>query len=212
MTISLHTWTRDDCDADTVLKAAAASLDRDGEAVALLYTPRCCVFARLPAEGELLGPPEHLCGKGPFRTAAVDAAYEIRIFTAAWEFRWLRQGTSGQAAVLWDIPSAETPRSGSLRDWTYCTLQEMTGIVPQQYLLWGKPDADRSKKGWTALTAARIGTLWVPLQEPPPDNKRVALKAREYLARRAHGNVVVADQRLLELAVVDPEVQAGDCL
>lgn len=188
------------CSLDTVLAGAAKALTGDGEALALVYSPRCCAFCRMRSDGELTGPPKHATANGSYHRDVLAEAYEIRLFTPDWELRWLRQGTVGQAALLWEADTAKGPAPVAL-DWPVDPAPiELQDGPEQRYLLWGQADVTLSRDGWTALTNARIGTLWAPLHpDMDVDKGRVMLRAREYLVRKDHGNVAVIDQRLLGL-------------
>ena len=65
------------------------------------------------------------------------------------------------------------------------------------YLVWGEGNAGTAATapgGWTRLTAARIGALWVPCEAGA--KRRVELTAREYFERQAFGNVAFVRERL----------------
>jgi CRISPR-associated protein (TIGR03984 family) len=73
---------------------------------------------------------------------------------------------------------------------------------PLTYLLWGEGVGPNHGLGarWGRLAAARIGILDVPV-EGIGTLWRVKLHALEYLAEYAHGNVAVAEERLMKLEV-----------
>jgi CRISPR-associated protein (TIGR03984 family) len=77
----------------------------------------------------------------------------------------------------------------------------------QQYLLWGRGMTEaRGAPGWSVLTEARTGPLYVPVSGLK-ENERAALHVREYLTvERCHGNTLVAEERLVEIR----EVADGD--
>lgn len=208
----LYTRTWADCPLGPLLEAAAASLSTDNVAQALIYSPRFCAFGKLTL-GKLEGPPELPQANGPFHDTVLAEAYELRLFTAAWEARWLRHGQTGQAALLWD---EETGRDPTPPPWPLALAGTdgaipFVGTLPQQYLLWGKRDDAKRKDGWTALTAARIGILWAPIPPGPADSQYVVLKACEYLVReKNHGNVVVCEQRLTGLAPYMPGTESEE--
>ena len=74
--------------------------------------------------------------------------------------------------------------------------------LDRHYLLWGKTSEYHSGgTGWMTLGNPRTGPIHIPLQATGlPAGSRLQLRAREYLARFAHGNVCVFDQRLLTFA------------
>jgi CRISPR-associated protein (TIGR03984 family) len=68
------------------------------------------------------------------------------------------------------------------------------------YLVWGEGNAGSAATapgGWTRLTAARIGALWVPCEAGA--KRRVEITAREYFERQAFGNVAFVRERLTGL-------------
>jgi CRISPR-associated protein (TIGR03984 family) len=79
---------------------------------------------------------------------------------------------------------------------------EVVETVEQTYLLWGEGLSGSPATGWSYLAAARVGRLAVPVAQLA-QRQRVQLKAREYLVTAdEHGNVAVADERLLGLEVI----------
>jgi len=198
MADSLRILARDTISLEDAIERAASLAKRcSGEApenvAALIYAPAFCRFAWL-GSGQLEGPPDlqDLHGR------AMREAYEFRVFCKDWELRWLRSGQSGCASLLSDEDIAadgfapvEEPYGPAARS--------AGSPLPQTYLLWG--EIDGGDGNWTRLTTARIGTLWAPLSRPTDAKiKRVCVHAREYLAGAAHGNVVVAHERLTHLA------------
>lgn len=168
---------------------AARSMFEGQQAIALLYSPRSCIFARL--EGEHLRD-----SKG--RQVNLEEVYEARIFNRDTELRWLNQSSGKGRAVL--LTQAELPsefQASLPEDVSFVALNTLN----QTYLLWGEGTTIKSADGWSALTTARIGRLEVPL-DGVRANERVLLHALEYLAEvDADGNVAVVEERLLYLEV-----------
>ena len=160
-------------------------------AVALLYTPEKCLFARLVGV-ELLGPDN--------QPIPLNSVYEARVFSPQAELRWLN-GPDGKhrAAIL---SESEIPIDDGRRLESIVTVDDIED--DNQYLLWGKSTGPApGRPGWSLLNTPRIGDLMIPLADVKP-GRRVILKAREYLAaEEEHGNVSVVEERLMKLEVVN---------
>jgi len=171
---------------------AAAALRGDGAPVAILYTPRQCRLAVLTPEGELRGP----AGLMP----DLSEAFEARVFSGQGELRWLHQADGRGRAVLLSEQDISRYLAEPVPDLTTVAIKD------HEYLLWGKGTGASPAAGWSRLSAARIGTLDVPVPDVK-DGESVCLRAREYLALAAtegeedHGNVAVLEERLLGMGV-----------
>ncbi|SDR23484.1 type III-D CRISPR-associated protein Csx19 [Thermostaphylospora chromogena] len=131
-------------------------------------------------------------------TGPVDlsAVYEARVFTQDIELRWTEPG---HAVVLAEREDA-LPRSFGERIDTLTA--ETTRDVP--YLVWGK--ATPLTPGWIILHSNRIGSLTIPMADPPPRGSRIRLLAREYIvADEIHGNAYVAEERLIDFESYSPK-------
>lgn len=198
----LHTWTARGVALEDLL-AAAGNVPAIGVA-ALIYAPRFCVFGRMTGGGRLEGPPGFKLGQHSSFTDAVRAqAYEIKLFCADWELRWLRDGMTGAAAMLAKgdrAPDILRQRLDSGETGT----RPLHARLSQHYVLWGEKETT-DPAGWTALTSNRIGRLWVPFVGPDTDRRRLWLTAVEYLETGPHGNVAVVDQRLTGFDAYPPK-------
>lgn len=206
MTRALNSRAAADRPLGAVLEAAAAALTApDDKAVTLIYTPQRCTFGLIRSGDGLSGPPASPLGDGAaFSVAAIACAYEVRVFHPLWEIRWLRQGATGRAALLWDEESEDTsdgPATTAFDDLPLRPAIVLRRTLCQRYVLWGMPAADPSgTEGWVKLTSDRVGTMWAPLPPPQDDKARAVLHVREYLATLDHGNVAVIEERLSHLA------------
>ena len=203
----LHTWTARGVTLEDLLAAADDVPATDVATVALIYAPRFCVFGRMTGGGSLEGPPGFKLGQHPSFTDAVRAqAYEIKLFCAHWELRWLRDGMTGAAAMLADDAHTASALQQRLGDGETGT-RSLEDPLDRRYLLWGKVEKNPTitRDSWTALTSNRIGRLWVPLDRPDEDLPRIRLKAVEYLETGPHGNVAVVDQRLTGFEAYAPK-------
>jgi CRISPR-associated protein (TIGR03984 family) len=199
MTGRLYIRAKDHVALDAAAESLAKAQPR-GDAVALVYAPQFCAFARLTSRRRLQGPPDAKF-RGPdgpdrFHDRVLAEAYEVRLFCKDWELRWLRDGASGRAALLAgesglapdvfgdsvlepEEPDRELPAKNA---------DARNGALNNCYLLWGErgePSEDEKRLiegDWTKLTSARIGALWVPFRIEPPA-RRIQLTTREYWRR-----------------------------
>ncbi len=157
------------------------------EAVALLYSPNACQFAKLQANGYLVD------SEGTF--IDLNAVFEARVFNHTCELRWLNNSNGQGEAVL----ISENPITSYLE--TDIEPLKPLSTHEQQYLLWGKSTDHATTDGWSILAAARIGKLPVPIREVATE-QRAYLQACEYLAVvDDYGNVAVVEERLIGLEV-----------
>lgn len=171
MTVTLRSFARDRC---TLLEAVASW--PGGEAIGLAYTPRWCGFV-VQTAGVLT----------PRRTWG--DAFELRLFDAERELRWLQTGGGrGRAVLLGETVTAP--------EWTALSPVEAIATSLRHYLVWGTATEGPAPEGWSRLWDGRIGALPVPLPGVAA-GACVRLRATEYLARvDAHGNVRVVEERL----------------
>ncbi len=175
--------------AGPALAAFAARVS--GAAIGFSYRPVDARWFRLDADGTPRGPngePVDLTGVS-----------ELRAFTDAYELRWHHSSAGNGTAILVSDAEAAPAATGP---WLHSE-------QPYERLLWGtasEPPVD----GWLSLHTARIGTLLVPIDGPVPLPGRAWLRAVEYEAEDAHGNVAVVDERLVGLVVREREVDSTD--
>ncbi|ELS31692.1 MULTISPECIES: type III-D CRISPR-associated protein Csx19 [Pseudanabaena] len=163
---------------------AACQAHFNNSAIALLYSPTACQFAKL--EGGSL---RDFVGK-EIETAPI---FEARIFNETSELRWLNLSSGIGSAVL----ISQDNISAIFKD--ECNLKYFESL-PQQYVLWGEGMASspKSSEGWSRLGAARIGAMDVPIADITTNEQRVILKVIEYLREvDDHGNVAVVEERLV---------------
>jgi len=153
-------------------------------AIALLYSPSKCQFAKLQQNATLTDAQEQVID--------LQFVFEARVFNEQCELRWLnRTDGKGQAVIISD------------KKLTSCLDQDLKDLeaiatLDQTYLLWGKKTDTQIGNGWTRLATARIGSLDVPIAQV--SSQRVQLKAVEYLAEVGdYGNVAVVEERLVKL-------------
>ncbi len=165
--------------------AIAACQDHfNNSAIALLYSPTACQFAKL-AGGSL----QDATG-GDIKT---DQIFEARIFNETSELRWLNISSGKGYAVL----ISQDDISGLFKN--ECNLKYFE-CLPQQYVLWGEEMSNPSKEpnGWSRLGAARIGAMDVPIADITTSGQQAILKVIEYLQEvDDHGNVAVVEERLV---------------
>ena len=150
-----------------------------GSAYGLVMTPQKCGLCAWHGD----------CFEGNME---LSEAFEIRVFCCKWEMRWVRDGREGVATLIGedDLPCV----------WDRPTEIPLAGVLERRYLLWGSV-SERSEN-WTKLNNGRTAPISVPIPVAKSDS-RIQLVAHEYLARFAHGNVCMFDQRLVKLVEVD---------
>ena len=164
---------------DAIAACQAHFLD---SAIALLYSPTDCQFAKLAGGGL-----QNAIGED-IKTGQI---FEARIFNETSELRWLNLSSGKGYAVL----ISQDDISEILKD--ECNLEYFESL-PQQYVLWGEGMSHSTPKGWSRLGAARIGAMDVPIADITTSEQRVILKVIEYLREvDDHGNVAVVEERLV---------------
>ncbi|MTF37967.1 type III-D CRISPR-associated protein Csx19 [Cyanobacterium aponinum] len=161
-------------------------------AIALLYSPNSCQVLKLEKDGNLSN------SKGEIINTNYQDNYifEARIFNPNYELRWLNEDEGKGTAVII-----------SENDFDNCLAKKLDSIevidtIRQQYLLWGEKAKTKLNEGWQRLSAARIGSLDIPLSQSLSQEKRVYLNTREYLKIMDNfGNVRVIEERLINLEV-----------
>lgn len=152
---------------------------------ALLCTPTAYLIAMV--DGGTLVPAPGTCAEDRVPLGDV---FDARVFDGDVEFRWVKtDGDLGSAVLLSEDP-ARLPLGFGEPAESVDAYDHQDG----RYLLWGWSLGPR-QDGWTTLTTARIGRLQVPAAIPA--RGRAHLSIREYAVRDDHGNVRIAEERLL---------------
>lgn len=195
MTRQLHIYTRPCGLAEAVAAHAAAAPTREGEVtVAMAQAADAFAFA-VVRDGALC-----LDAGGIADPAGI---FDLRAFNARAELRWLSEAGArgGSAAIV-------APEALSLPQGWADAPEDLLPDDPdlkRHYVLWGRGAPDGNEPaGWSRLTEARVGALWVPLAGVPKDGM-VRLAAIEHLAEEpGHGNVYVLEERLVGLEAYGP--------
>jgi CRISPR-associated protein (TIGR03984 family) len=159
-----------------------------GQATAILYSPRRCQLALLKdgvlvnSEGNEIEPSD---------------IFEARVFCETAELRWLNDASPQKqhSSVL----LSETKHS--MPGWSCEEHEHFLAILPQTYLLWGE-GTGANANDWNDLATPRIGRLPVPVTGVGM-NQRVLLHSKEYVTSRDEddGNAVVFEERLVGITV-----------
>ena len=184
---NLHTWSGQ---VKTIASALNLCAER-GATIGFFYAPSVVPrFFKLDTTGRPMDENNKL--------VPIESAYELRLFDAHCDVRLLLDGACWRVAVLGEDANLPLPAALSLGP-----PRSMIASATQchDYLLWGKTAGTPSQNGWTRLTAARIGGLWVPYNLSG-SNTGVAMTAQEYFEKpeRGDGNVVYAAERLTGFA------------
>ncbi|MBD2395141.1 TIGR03984 family CRISPR-associated protein [Cyanobacterium aponinum FACHB-4101] len=176
----------------TLSEAINQCLNPLEDAIALLYSPNFCQVLKLEKDGNLSNSKEEIINTN----YQDNYIFEARIFNPNYELRWLNEDEGkGTAAII------------SENDFDNCLAKKLDSIkvidtINQQYLLWGEKAKTKLNEGWQRLSAARIGSLDIPLSQSLSQEKRVYLNTREYLKVMDNfGNVRVIEERLINLEV-----------
>lgn len=193
------------------LLAFAQTYGQSSSAVALLYTPTRCVFARIDGTGNLEFAPKS-------ETVELADVFEARVFhdggdgSTGAELRWVEdpRGDQHRAAILTEIEPIPMIAGWQTSETIPCVaVLDTKGRLDQQYLLWGE-SLGPSASGWVKLATAQIGTISVPCGGVTKAKQRVRLKTREYFKEYEHGNVAVFDERLVRLEVYRMHGESDD--
>ncbi len=187
MTTLYGRTSHDDITLPDALKSCVGALSQGSGAIALLYCPSKCRFAKLQSDATLIDA----------QAQAIDlqSVFEARIFNEQCELRWLNRTNGKGQAVIISTQKLASCLDQDLADW------KAIATLDQTYLLWGEKTNTQIGDGWTRLATARIGPLDVPIV--PFFGRRVQLKAMEYLAEVGDdGNVAVVEERLVKLEVL----------
>lgn len=176
----------------TLSEAINQCLNQLEDAIALLYSPQFCQVLKLEKDDNLSN------NKGEIINTNYQDNYifEARIFNPNYELRWLNEDEGKGTAVIIsenDLDNCLENKLDSI---------EVIDTIKQQYLLWGEKAKTKLNEGWQRLSAARIGSLDIPLSQSLSQEKRVYLNTREYLkVMDDFGNVRVIEERLINLEV-----------
>lgn len=176
--------TKDNIDLKSALEKCQTELF---EAVAIIYSPISCQFAKLDQTGNLTNAKNEII--------SLNKVFELRAFNQNCELRWLNELNGQGKAVL----ISEQDISSCLDE---CIPPiKVLDIIPQKYILWGEKVKTVLISEWGKLASSRIGSIDVPVRGLTAD-KRVYLNAVEYLKTiDNNGNVSVVEERLTGLEV-----------
>ena len=187
---TLHRYARPDVALGDLLRDVA-DIYGSSPAWVLLYSPKSAPLLRLDAKGTAVD--------ADGQPASLETAFEARVFGEAAEVRWIKRNETGTAVL---VSHEGIEREG----FAAIDAIEATETLPQRYLLWGTVNrAMPGHDGWTALSEARIGGYHVPDVQLDGAVERVVMETVEYLAKDSHGNVFVAEERIVRLAAYTEE-------
>lgn len=168
------------------------------DAIALLYSPESCYFAKFEPSGDLTKWNQENSNQELELDYLNSYIFEARIFNETHELRWLNQKEGKGTAVL--ISEQKLAKLGDIDENFMTYLEKIPDEKYRQYLLWGERTETRLSNGWLRLSTARIGSLDIPLGNSLRENQRVYLNTVEYLGEvDDFGNVSVIEERLVNL-------------
>ena len=129
----------------------------------------------------------------------LEPVFEARCFDGLTELRWLQTGGGRGTAVLLSDEEGRACLLGR------CQSLPVVSVLDAYYLLWGRTTPASVGGPWAVLEDGRIGALTVPLGASAA-GRRARLRSVEYLGRGWHGNVSVAEERLVRFEEYDEEV------
>ena len=190
---SLYAWRKEEVELAGAIADCAEALQG---AVGLFYSLPWCRFGQLKQDNNTIKVHDF---EGEMQ---LDLVFEARIFNQTAELRWLKSGELGTAVLL---SEEEDWKGANLPDgYNKTTLDNLEALDRSNYLLWGE-GTNIQKNGWSCLTAARIGKLYVPIAAIEP-KKRVQLVVQEYIGEveyigkvDKYGNMAVVEERLIKL-------------
>ncbi|MBF2056635.1 MAG: TIGR03984 family CRISPR-associated protein [Cyanobacterium sp. T60_A2020_053] len=189
MTISLYSQSSENITLSDAITNCLSVLEG---AVALVYAPQFCQLLTLDNDGNLLNSYDKIISNN-YQDSYI---FEARIFNPNYELRWLNENSGKGKAVLIsenELDNYLSAESNSL---------DIIKTINQKYLLWGEKAKTQLNNNWQRLSAARIGSLDIPISTPLSQDKRVYLNFREYLQVMDNfGNVRVGEGRLINLEV-----------
>lgn len=164
-------------------------------AIALLYSPAKCQFARLHCENDTVQFLDYID-----QPIDITKVFEARIFNDDAELRWLNQECGKGRSVLLSQQLLQLQN--------YDSIETLTNLehLDQHYLLWGEgwTKPEQWSEQWSRLTLARIGGIPVPVSKLQRQ-QTVKLFVREYLRADNYGNLSVVEERLLGLEKVNEQ-------
>ena len=111
------------------LSQCAEALSNGSDAVALLYSPTFCQFAKVQQDGTFKN------SKGEL--VALGSVFEARAFNKNCELRWLNKLDGKGIAVLLSSPNFYESINFS-NEWSALPELSALDIIEQSYILWGK--------------------------------------------------------------------------
>ncbi|HLO88055.1 MAG TPA: CRISPR-associated protein Csx19 [Nostocaceae cyanobacterium] len=176
--------TKENITLKSALEKCASALSK---AVAIIYSPTFCQFAKVDENGNLINM-DNQC-------LPLDRIFELRAFNQNCELRWLNELNGNGKAVLLS--------EQNIANYLDESISKITALdtIDQEYILWGKGIENKLNSEWVKLATARIGSIEVPVRSLR-NGERVYLKAIEYLeVIDDNSNVGVVEERLKGLEV-----------
>lgn len=159
----------------------------EGEVIGYLLTTRSAAWVRIRPDGTAEGadPDSDLLSE----------AYELLLFDGQRELRWLHTAEGrGTAVALGETPAALPPGDAVTDD------PPLRCVGVHTRLLAGSISR-HEREGWVTLDGERYATAHLPYAF---DRKEIMqIEVAEYVTEDTHGNVDVADTRLVRLRTTD---------
>jgi CRISPR-associated protein (TIGR03984 family) len=181
--------------ADATAHFMNAIVDPAISTFALLTSPTCFLVGRIE---RVEGDPEIVTADHDNLTNV----YEARVFNRTAELRWFRPPGEAMGKSVWLFDESPDPLARPSTGLTF-EWEKTLGVqrLEQTYVLWGKSVNSKLAPcpvGWTTLAEYRLRQFAVPIAIKGKA-RRLQIIATEYLREDRYGNVIVCNERFVDL-------------
>jgi CRISPR-associated protein (TIGR03984 family) len=175
------TWLMANIAGAEVREAKTSDDEVGSEAVGFMYSPNAASWFRLHGTTPW----------GPHHPVDISDAYELHLFDAQRELRWLHHADGLGTAVAIAETGTALPEGTEVSD-----PRRPSAVTRIRRILAG--NAQPGPEGWSLLTSPRYSATWLPIDADTP-TQSVGLLSIEYAVQDGHGNLTAIDARLVGL-------------